>query len=372
MEKQLLWLLAFYTFNQCRFLKAALVAPQTSISRKRTATAARGKTGNFTWYLEKMNNSKKGRDRLQGKYLSMMSNVNNVWIFRSFWESKANLQRSQIWSFMHLSVNMAESLSAAVTMETTPYPLEGSREHQKLLLLFLQVSLKNKGYQWCPGHSTAHLRSVCERVRRGTWWQRRTGSTFRKCRWRRRCSPAPCAPPSASGPHSPAAGPETRRRLDVTARAQLGHTSLWWSSPDWWWRRWPSWPRRTMWPTSGTWTWKLNPKQKKKTLGLRKKKATWARTSVTSWNTDLVVQASGLGHSGQRHPLPADVAEDLENHETEEEEVETGTDPCHDDEGHLMPRSGKSKVFSRGCMNTETTSPNHKQSGTTRTSRNRK
>lgn len=48
---------------------------------------------------------------------------------------------------MHLSVNMAESLSAAVTMETTPYPLEGSREHQKLLLLFLQVSLKNKGYQ---------------------------------------------------------------------------------------------------------------------------------------------------------------------------------------------------------------------------------
>lgn len=62
---------------------------------------------------------------------------------------------------------------------------------------------------------------------------------------------------------------------------------------------------------------------------------------LKSLNTHLVVQAPGLGHGGQRHPLPTDVAEDLKNHEAEEEEVETGTDPCHDDEGHLMHRSGK-------------------------------
>lgn len=53
------------------------------------------------------------------------------------------------------------------------------------------------------------------------------------------------------------------------------------------------------------------------------------------------MQPSGLGHGGQRHPLPADVAEDLENHEAEEEEVETGTDPRHNDKGHLMHGSGK-------------------------------
>lgn len=60
---------------------------------------------------------------------------------------------------------------------------------------------------------------------------------------------------------------------------------------------------------------------------------------------DLIVQASGLGHGGQRHPLPADVAEDLKNHEAEEEEVETGADPCHDDEGHLKHQSGKLNYY---------------------------
>lgn len=53
------------------------------------------------------------------------------------------------------------------------------------------------------------------------------------------------------------------------------------------------------------------------------------------------MQASGLGHGGQGHPLPTDVAEDLKHHEAEEEEVETGADPGHDDEGHLMHQSGK-------------------------------
>lgn len=63
--------------------------------------------------------------------------------------------------------------------------------------------------------------------------------------------------------------------------------------------------------------------------------------SLEGLKTDLVVQASGLRHGGQGHPLPTDVAEDLKNHEAEEEEVEAGADPCHDDEGHLRHQSGK-------------------------------
>lgn len=55
-------------------------------------------------------------------------------------------------------------------------------------------------------------------------------------------------------------------------------------------------------------------------------------------NTHLIVQASRLGHGGQWSPLPADVAEDLENHEAEEEEVEASADPGHDDESHLSER----------------------------------
>lgn len=53
------------------------------------------------------------------------------------------------------------------------------------------------------------------------------------------------------------------------------------------------------------------------------------------------MQASRLGHGGQGRPLPADVTEDLENHEAEEEEVEAGADARHDDEGHLTRQSGK-------------------------------
>lgn len=48
------------------------------------------------------------------------------------------------------------------------------------------------------------------------------------------------------------------------------------------------------------------------------------------------MQASGLGHGGQGGPLPTDVAEHLEHHEAQEEEVETGTDPRHNDERHLL------------------------------------
>lgn len=95
-----------------------------------------------------------------------------------------------------------------------------TRRQQRALTLpysFLQkVCLKIKlGYQWCTEHSTARLRSVCERVRRGTWWQRRTGSTCRRCQWRRRCSPPPCAPPSSSGPRSPGTPHEAFRRQRV-------------------------------------------------------------------------------------------------------------------------------------------------------------
>lgn len=49
---------------------------------------------------------------------------------------------------MRLSFNMAESLCAAVTMETAPCPLEGRRQHQNLLLLSIvhlqKVSSKKK------------------------------------------------------------------------------------------------------------------------------------------------------------------------------------------------------------------------------------
>lgn len=51
--------------------------------------------------------------------------------------------------------------------------------------------------------------------------------------------------------------------------------------------------------------------------------------------THLIVQASGLGHGRQGRPLTTDVAKDLKYHEAEEEEVETGTDPCHNYECHL-------------------------------------
>lgn len=47
------------------------------------------------------------------------------------------------------------------------------------------------------------------------------------------------------------------------------------------------------------------------------------------------MQASGPGHGGQGRPLATDVAEDLKNHEAEEEEVETGTNPCNNYECHL-------------------------------------
>lgn len=47
------------------------------------------------------------------------------------------------------------------------------------------------------------------------------------------------------------------------------------------------------------------------------------------------MQASGLRHGRQGSPFTADVTEDLKHHETQEEEVETGTDSCHNYEGHL-------------------------------------
>lgn len=60
--------------------------------------------------------------------------------------------------------------------------------------------------------------------------------------------------------------------------------------------------------------------------------------------TYLIVQASGLGHGRQRHPLTADVAEYLKNHEAEEEEVETGTDPRHNYEGHLRQELSRKQL----------------------------
>lgn len=47
------------------------------------------------------------------------------------------------------------------------------------------------------------------------------------------------------------------------------------------------------------------------------------------------MKLSGLRHGREGHPLATNVAEDLKNHETEEEKVETRTDPCHNYESHL-------------------------------------
>lgn len=72
-----------------------------------------------------------------------------------------------------------------------------------ICILLFRKQAEICSYQWCTDHSTAHLHSVCETVHRGTWWQRRTGSTCHRFQWRRHCSPPLCALPSASGPHSP-------------------------------------------------------------------------------------------------------------------------------------------------------------------------
>lgn len=53
------------------------------------------------------------------------------------------------------------------------------------------------------------------------------------------------------------------------------------------------------------------------------------------------MKAPGLGHGRQGRPLTANIAEDLKNHEAEEEEVETGTDPCHNYECHLMQQQSR-------------------------------
>lgn len=56
----------------------------------------------------------------------------------------------------------------------------------------------------------------------------------------------------------------------------------------------------------------------------------------------LIVQPPGLRHGRQRRPFTTDVSKDLINHETEEEEVEAGADPGHNDERHLKKsQSGK-------------------------------
>lgn len=53
------------------------------------------------------------------------------------------------------------------------------------------------------------------------------------------------------------------------------------------------------------------------------------------------MQAPGPGHGGQGQPFTTDVAEDLKNHEAEQEEIETGTDACNDDECHLRQQQSR-------------------------------
>lgn len=47
------------------------------------------------------------------------------------------------------------------------------------------------------------------------------------------------------------------------------------------------------------------------------------------------MKPASFGHGGERWALAANVAEHLEDHETQEEEVQASTDPRHNDEGHL-------------------------------------
>lgn len=65
--------------------------------------------------------------------------------------------------------------------------------------------------------------------------------------------------------------------------------------------------------------------------------------NIGGWK-HLIVQASSLGHGRQRHPISANVAEDLINHEAEEEEVQTGTDPCHNYKRHLRRNESRKRL----------------------------
>ena len=53
----------------------------------------------------------------------------------------------------------------------------------------------------------------------------------------------------------------------------------------------------------------------------------------------LVVQPPDLAHGRQARLLPADVPENLKDHEAQEQDVEAEADPSHDDEGHLRVSS---------------------------------
>ncbi len=91
-------------------------------------------------------------------------------------------------------------------------PTESIRNRHSHPSYFFRKPVEMCSYQWCTDHLTARLHSACETGRTGTWWRRRTGSTCRRCRWRRHCSPALCALPSASGPHSPGHRKKTNTR----------------------------------------------------------------------------------------------------------------------------------------------------------------
>ena len=76
------------------------------------------------------------------------------------------------------------------------------------------------------------------------------------------------------------------------------------------------------------------------------------------------MQPPGLGHGWQGRPLAADVAEHLEHHEAQEEEVEAGTDPRYDDERHLRQRLVKGKDWdSTGGIGVQYTKCNTNTSG---------
>lgn len=121
----------------------------------------------------------------------------NYIIFSIFSYVSTLLDILDSWLLQHLFFTHKEILSwpniyAQFSTNLKPQPSHFSKE-----------LVEKCSYLWCTDHLTAHLHSVCEMAHRGTWSQRRTGSTCHRSQWRRHCSPAPCALPSASDLHSP-------------------------------------------------------------------------------------------------------------------------------------------------------------------------
>lgn len=133
-------------------------------------------------------------------------------------------------SSLHQRLNCCKWLSFLVSSQLTTTRQSIYNRHSQPSYFFRKL-VEICSYQWCTDHLTARLHNVCETVRRGTWWRRRTGSTCRRCQWRRRCSPALCGLPSASGPHSPGRRQNTNANFCVYCEIKNNVTNYYLNSP---------------------------------------------------------------------------------------------------------------------------------------------